>query len=437
VSVRPIVGVYSIAVIVASGCGGVSPAPAMMGETDASVAGSVSGGEADGGSDLQVDAGSSGLGGGPGVDAGAGGVVADAGIRPHDAGAFDSGRPFVDAGSFDSGRPFVDAGLVNEPLEFVEVLAGTPMAGRASPSVGLNQAAGFVISILRDAGVEPAFTQAPEPYLQWFGLMSPTLFQETHSHEDEAFGSSLFEHSTYREVWGRSAFAASDDVPNVVARIDGAGPLANEFVLLTAHLDHLGQTARGTYLGADDNASGSAVLLSAAKALQRLSQAGALNRSILLVWTGAEEEGLVGAAYFWDHLPPGLSRQNFIANVNMDMVGRWSADRISVIDTNRMGLTNAIAPQVALANQALAVPFVTINRDLAMYRNRHDGAVFMNDMPVLMIFEGLSRATGGGSLISEYHRTTDTVDLIRRDNGGLKLLRVRDLIVELARRLAN
>jgi hypothetical protein len=311
------------------------------------------------------------------------------------------------------------------------------MAGRGSPSVGLNQAAGFVIATLQDAGIDPAFPQAAEPYLQWFGLMSPFMFEEAHHHDEESFGASLFEHSTYREVWGGVAFLAGTDVPNVVARINGTGPLANEFVLLTAHLDHLGQTSRGTYLGADDNASGSAVLLSAAKGLAQVGRSGGLNRSIVLVWTGAEEEGLVGAAYFWDHLPPGLTRQNFVANVNMDMVGRWTADRISVIDTDRMGVTNRLAPSIGLANQSLPVPFATINRDLAMYRNRHDGAAFIADIPVLMIFEGLSRPTGGGSLIPEYHRTTDTVDLIKRDNGGVKLLRVRDLIVELGRRLAN
>ena len=107
---------------------------------------------------------------------------------------------------------------------------------------------------------------------------------------------------------------------NIVARIPGADPtLKSEYVVLSAHIDHLGvgEPIKGDriYNGAMDNGSGSALLLDLARSL-RVSHA-RLKRSVLFVWVTAEEKGLLGSRYFTAH--PTVAPASMIAEVNTDM----------------------------------------------------------------------------------------------------------------------
>jgi len=95
--------------------------------------------------------------------------------------------------------------------------------------------------------------------------------------------------------------------------------LKNEFVLLSAHLDHLGRgkavNGDGIYNGAMDNASGIATLIETAAALHK---AGAkLKRSVLFVAVTAEETGLLGSQYFATH--PTMEAADIVADLNVDM----------------------------------------------------------------------------------------------------------------------
>ena len=108
---------------------------------------------------------------------------------------------------------------------------------------------------------------------------------------------------------------------NVVARIPGSDPLLrDECVVYTAHLDHIGigQAVEGDsiYNGAYDNASGSAVLLEAARVMATLEPAP--RRSVIFLAVTGEEKGLLGSEYFCAHPPEGLG--TMVANVNLDMV---------------------------------------------------------------------------------------------------------------------
>ena len=103
--------------------------------------------------------------------------------------------------------------------------------------------------------------------------------------------------------------------PNVIGIIPGRNAdLAGEFVLLTAHYDHLGvREENGTeviYPGARDNAMGVAALLAAAEDLALRPPA----RSILVLATTAEEEGLIGSRFFVDHALVPLSQIAFVLN---------------------------------------------------------------------------------------------------------------------------
>lgn len=105
---------------------------------------------------------------------------------------------------------------------------------------------------------------------------------------------------------------------NVVGLLKGSDAgLANEYVVLTAHLDHVGVGAPingdAIYNGAMDNASGIATLIEAASAIA----AARPKRSVLFVAVTAEEKGLLGSRYFARH--PTVPRAGIVANVNMDM----------------------------------------------------------------------------------------------------------------------
>jgi len=110
--------------------------------------------------------------------------------------------------------------------------------------------------------------------------------------------------------------------PNVIAVLPGSDPkLRDEYVVYSAHLDHLGigQQVNGDdiYNGAIDNASGSAALLVMAAAFQSLPKAPA--RSILFMAVTAEEEGLLGSDYF-AHFPT-LPIPRLVADINIDEAG--------------------------------------------------------------------------------------------------------------------
>jgi Zn-dependent M28 family amino/carboxypeptidase len=107
---------------------------------------------------------------------------------------------------------------------------------------------------------------------------------------------------------------------NIVARIQGKDPkLKAEYVVLSAHIDHLGigEPINGDriYNGAMDNGSGSALLLDVARSLKH-SRA-RLRRSVLFVWVTGEEKGLLGSKFFAAH--PTVRATSIIADINSDM----------------------------------------------------------------------------------------------------------------------
>ena len=116
---------------------------------------------------------------------------------------------------------------------------------------------------------------------------------------------------------------------NVIGVLTGSDPeLADEYVIYTAHHDHLGRTqdaAAGdtVYNGARDNASGVGMVLEIGEAFAALPDPP--RRSIMLLFVGAEEQGLLGSEFFARHptVPPG----KIAANVNYDSGNIWGETR--------------------------------------------------------------------------------------------------------------
>lgn len=124
--------------------------------------------------------------------------------------------------------------------------------------------------------------------------------------------------NTVREVQSR----------NVIARLDGTDDkLKGEYLIYTAHWDHLGRdtSLQGDqiYNGAADNATGTAGLLELAQAYQALKRKP--RRSVLFLAVTAEEQGLLGSKFYSENPLYPLSKT--VATFNMDVLGTWGATR--------------------------------------------------------------------------------------------------------------
>jgi aminopeptidase YwaD len=371
----------------------------------------------------------------------------------------------------------------SDPMKHITYLASDELKGRDSPSEGLSAASAYVEQLAKKYGlVGPNTQNTADPYQQKFQVFSfvgapgassqGAAAEHEHAHKD--FGHGMFDEGFYldkdmpaetrelltrryeetmkaagRPLAPRSGPMSVDQLrqvaqadglaQNTMALLPGTGPHKDEVIVVMAHLDHIG-TGRGGVVnnGADDNASGSAVLMAALPELAEAQKRGELDRSVLFLWTGAEEKGLVGSQYFVDHPIPGLGLKDISGVVNMDMVARWDDQRLSLIDTNSKGQATYFRDVVTQANQQMADPFDRLNQDINQYRDRQDGAVFTRKgEDVLFLFEGLSNPNGGGDLMPDYHAPTDDVDKILRDNGGNKPRRVKDLMVNVIKLALN
>ncbi len=362
----------------------------------------------------------------------------------------------------------------SDPMKHIAYLASDELQGRDTPSEGLSAAGAYVKQFAQQYGLTGPNTLNPsDPYAQPFNVFSfggqQGVAADAHGHaghaEHKEFGHTLFQNGFYlddkmpletRELLTRQyeeSMKAGDwqlaprtsgpmsvdelrqvarpeaQAQNTMAFLEGTGPHKDEVLVVMAHLDHVGTTRGKVYNGADDNASGSAVLMASIPELVEAQKRGELDRSVLFVWTAGEEKGLVGSQYFVDHPIPGLGLDKISGVVNVDMVGRWDDQRLSVVDTNSRGKPNYFRDIVGQANEQLADPFDRLNQDINMYRDRQDGAVFSRKgEDVLFLFEGLSNPKGGGDLIPEYHQPTDDIENIIQDNCADKPRRVKDLI---------
>ena len=212
---------------------------------------------------------------------------------------------------------------------------------------------------------------------------------------------------------------------NVVAVLPGgkAESLAKPWVVVGAHYDHLGRGRGGNslarpdekdaiHLGADDNASGTAAVLAAARQLRELGH----DRNVALAFWSGEELGLLGSADFVDDAV--IPTDQIAAYVNLDMVGRVRDNRLTV---QAVGSSPDWAGLVEAAN-------VPVGFDLGVQTDPYlptDTSSFNGaGVPTVNLFSGSHE---------DYHRPTDTADRINYDD----LERVARFAALLTRRAAN
>jgi len=152
--------------------------------------------------------------------------------------------------------------------------------------------------------------------------------------------------TTTREVQSR----------NVIAKLEGSDPeRRNEYVIYTAHWDHLGkdESREGDQIfnGALDNASGTAGLLEIAEAFTRLPEPPA--RTVLFLAVTAEEQGLLGAKHYAEN--PLYPLERTLANINMDVLNQWGRTRdVVVIGYGNTTLEDILAEEAAVQGRVLA-----------------------------------------------------------------------------------
>ncbi|MFZ9938657.1 MAG: M28 family metallopeptidase [Bacteroidia bacterium] len=228
----------------------------------------------------------------------------------------------------------------------------------------------------------------------------------------------------------RDTFSA----PNVVGMIRGKSR-PNEYIFLTAHLDHLGVVDGQIHPGADDNGSGSAVLLSVARALSQLStQQIHPERSIVLVWFSGEENGLLGSRWMANTLADSLEIRSdqVFANINMDMLGRH--DQVHGPDEPYLYVVHhhenqSIRPFTEQVNTLCG----DLQLDFSYSRADDPERLFMRSdhyafhqlgIPAFFLFSGLHE---------DYHKPTDTADKI----SVARLARNAGFVLNLAWQLAQ
>ena len=202
---------------------------------------------------------------------------------------------------------------------------------------------------------------------------------------------------------------------NVVARLPGRGRLASEAVLIGGHYDHLG--VRGPvngdsiYNGAEDNASGTSAVLTAAEAFAR-SRVQPL-RSVLFMAFGAEESGLLGSQAFAER--PTLPIRNLVAVLNMDVMNLYGRTKdISALGVDQSSLGAIFTTAAAAEGLRVTVDSGSLIRG-SFFRSDHFAFV-RRGVPALSLESGhdfVGRPAGWGEQQQEeytahrYHQPQD------------------------------
>jgi aminopeptidase YwaD len=189
-------------------------------------------------------------------------------------------------------------------------------------------------------------------------------------------------------------------------------------VVIGGHYDHLGYGGRGSrspgealiHYGADDNASGTAGVLEAARYLLNASHD---NNNYIFLAFGAEEKGLVGSRYFANSDAYDMGRVNYM--FNLDMIGRLTDSQLTLIGTGS-------SPDWDALIDSKAPDHLKVNKSPGGLGGSDHSSFYMKDIPVIFFFTGIH---------DDYHRPTDTPDKINYDGAYDIMTLMFDMLAEL------
>ncbi|MBK7379780.1 MAG: M20/M25/M40 family metallo-hydrolase [Ignavibacteriales bacterium] len=259
-------------------------------------------------------------------------------------------------------------------MKTINYLASEELQGRAPGTEGINKAADFIVEKFKSAGLLPGADD-----------------------------------STYFQSWDEVVDANGNRAPvkNVIGIIPGINPdLKDESVIVSAHYDHLGlgwpESYKGNegkiHFGADDNASGIAVMLELAELLGKSLKP---QRTIIFAAFTSEESGLLGSKYYVKNMRR-FPAKKVIGVLNFDTVGRLGKNKILVIGSNSANEWKFIFMG---ASYVTGVESEMVTQEL----DASDQVSFIDaGIPAVQFFSGANE---------DYHKPTDTPDKI--DASGL------------------
>lgn len=284
----------------------------------------------------------------------------------------------------------------------LSVLAHDSLEGRETGTIGLEKAAKYIIAQYKNIGLKPVSGNGS--FRQWYKL--PYVEQGM----------------------------TTDKASNIIGILEGETK-PNEYVVISAHYDHIGKTQNDVYNGADDDGSGTAALLAIANHLMEEKKQGrGLARSVVFIAFSGEEKGLWGSEYFSDN--PTINLNKTTADINIDMIGRVDTERSSsdtlnyvyVVGHNK--LSSELHPLLDANNASGHMLSLDYKFDSPLdlqriyYRSDHYNFA-RKGVPVLFFYDGM--------LLGDYHQLTDEIEKI---NWGLYKKRV-DFISDLLKKFAN
>ena len=202
---------------------------------------------------------------------------------------------------------------------------------------------------------------------------------------------------------------------NVVGLLEGTDPvMKNDVVVFSAHFDHLGTGAGGAiYHGADDNGSGTSMVIDLARAFEKNPVKPGC--SLLFLTVSGEEEGLLGSSYYTSH--PAVPLEQTVSDFNTDMIGRMDSahqasgagpytyligsDKISTELDSILRVANRESNNIEFDYE------YNNDREPHQYYRRSDHYNFAkHGVPIAFFFTGEH---------ADYHKPTDTIDKILFD----------------------
>lgn len=262
--------------------------------------------------------------------------------------------------------------------EDVTFLASDALEGRETGTPNELKAAEYLMNRMKSIGLKPRGNS--DTYYQTF-----------------TFKPKKDPHGEVKYTTGDSTITGT----NVIGYIDNK---AEKTIIIGAHYDHLGMGGEGSlyregnaiHNGADDNASGVAMLLKLADTLKTVN----VQNNYLFIAFSGEEMGLLGSNYFAKNPTIDLSKVNFM--LNMDMVGRLREDKtLSVSGTGTTPVWNQV---LHTANNG----FKLVLQESGVGPSDHT-SFYLQDIPVLHFFTGQHE---------DYHKPTDDSEKLNYD--GMK-----------------
>ncbi len=330
---------------------------------------------------------------------------------------------FVGANSIDSIKTANLAGRA------VMIIGGLPMGfgrGQNTPSVYqtlISQGVAAIISVATNYPKTTSTVTKGNQYVNAFRRnISPQLFTVSENVAKKIIGADYdnaksnttlikaYPAEVLLDVKKATVTAQSSDVIGIIPGTD----LKDEYLVVSAHHDHLGMRNGAIYYGADDDGSGTVSIMQIAQAFAKAKAEGkGPRRTVIFLSVSGEEKGLWGSDYYTSH--PTFPLDKTTADLNIDMIGRTDSSRkvgdssnyVYVVGDDKLSTDlRAISEAVNKKNLKMELDYKfndPNDRQRIYFRSDHYNFA-KNGVPIIFYYDGM--------LGADYHKPTDTPDKI-------------------------